>query len=147
MAATIGVVLDVVDGRMRREYISTVMNPWMFAYLTSWIHVLREKEGVMNTFWRIAILEVALFTVAVFLEAAEFGIERHERYDYAVSAKRAEGRDILLEIPVPVRAFFSLERFCCLFHTCGANVECVINAYLQSFEVDWFQVGGSGKLG
>lgn len=58
----------------------------------------------MNIIWSIAVQEFDMFTVASFLEAAEFGIERHEKYDPGVSAERTEGLRILLEILARIRA-------------------------------------------
>lgn len=80
-----------------------------------------------------------------FLDAA--GIERHENYNPWVSAERRNGHEVLLEITARIRACFYKERFCCLMHTRDENVECAMHAYLQSFIVDWSQVGVGGELG
>lgn len=101
----------------------------------------------MNTIWRIAVQEFALFEVKWSLEAAEFIIERHETHDPGFSSERTEGSGILLEIPARLCTCFSVERFFHLLHTSGAKVECATHAYLQSFLVDWSQVGGGGELG
>lgn len=65
----------------------------------------------MNAIWRILVQEFALFTVVLFLEAAEFGIEKHETYDPGVFSEQTEGRGILLETQAKIRACFYVERF------------------------------------
>lgn len=51
----------------------------------------------MNNIRRIAVQELALYTVASFLEAAEYGSESRETHDPGVSEERTEVRGILLE--------------------------------------------------
>lgn len=84
--------------------------------------------------------------MASFVEAAEFGIERHDTYDPGVSAERTETQVFLLEISARIRACFIVGRFFRLLHTLVAKVECAMHAYLQSFAVDWSQVGDGREL-
>lgn len=93
-----------------------------FSFSISWIQALREKEEAMNTIWKIAVQQVALFTVLSFLEVAEIGKKRHETHDLEVLAERTEGLGILLEIPARISVYFFVYRFCRLLYTLGVNV-------------------------
>lgn len=146
LAAAVGVGSDVVHGVMLRDSIATRYDPWIFACFTSWIQALQDNEGKMNTIGIILVLEFSLFTVVEFLEAAEFGIEIHKTYDPGVSLERRKSGGVLLEIPVLIRACFSVERLCRLLHTCGANVECPMHAYRKSFGVYLPQLCGREEL-
>lgn len=70
-----------------------------------------------------------------FLEVEKFGIEMYESCDPGVSVERTDGRGILFEILVRIRACFSGEREFHLLHTGATKVECAFHAYLHHLGV------------
>lgn len=105
-----------------------VMNPCILAYFISWIQAPRENDDAMNTIWKISVQDVTFFEVAAFMDANEFGVERHKNYDPRVSVERRESRGILFAIHARIGACFSAEMFCHLLHTRGVKGECEMHA-------------------
>lgn len=108
------------------------MIPWIFTYFNSWIQALIDNKRAMNSVWCIAMQEFAVFTISAFIEAVEFGIERHETNDPGVCLDRNMTRGILLEVPGRIRACFDPDQFVQLLHERGVDIEWVLHAYIQS---------------
>lgn len=76
----------------------------------------------MNNIWCIAVQFFALFTVAVFLEAVKFGVERLNTYDHVVSVERTVVHGILLGFPLRIRTCFSNDVFgTCYIRAAGTS--------------------------
>lgn len=104
-------------------------------YLKSWIQLL-NNERAMNSIWCIEVQELDLFTIAAFLEAAEFGIERHEKNDPGVCHDSIVARGVMLGVPGRICACLDPEQIVQLLHERRVDVEWGLHAYLQSNSID-----------